>query len=74
MQSADVVCRSTGSSYLTVNIRRQDPFDGSKDPQVFLYSEHIKDNVELGAYTNQLFHLGPLCYLRHRRAIDCRRA
>lgn len=69
MKSADV-SRSTGSSYLTVNIRGQDPFDGSKDPQVFLYSEDIKDDVELGAYTNQLFHLGPLCDLGHWRAID----
>lgn len=69
-----MVFRTMMSSYLTVDIRGQDAFDGSKYPQVFLYGKHIKDDVELGAYTNQLFHLGSLRDLRHRGAIDGGRA
>lgn len=59
-----------GSPHLGVNISWRDAFDGSKDLQVFLYCEHIENDIELGADSHQPLHLRGLGDLRHRGAID----
>lgn len=63
-----------GSPHLGVNISWRDAFDGGKDLQVFLYCEHIENDVELGADSHQPLHLRGLGDLRHRGAVDGGRA
>lgn len=59
--------------YLSICILWRNPFNGCKDPEMFLHGQHIKDDVELGANPHQLFHFQTCCNLCHRGAVDgCR--
>lgn len=62
------------SLHLSIDVRRQDSFDGGEYPEVFLHSEHIKDDVKLRADPHQLLYLCSVCDLGYRRAVDGGRA